>query len=303
MASKPGGLANRLVAFSHFIANAIEYDYKLINPTFDEYCQYFPSLAQNRFRSYPIHSKFVVDVPFSTFKKILNLTRRLRNSPLHAMISAGDDIFDLSDPVFLALVRKKVVFTNGWLFRDYKSIEKHAAVIRSFFKPLPQHAERAAQAVATIKDLADVVVGVHIRRGDYREWRGGSYFYEYDVYREKILQLKSYFRSKGKKIAFLVCSDEKVEQSALQPASVYPGPGHLVEDLYALAGCDYLIGPPSTFSKWASFYGQVPLMHICNPHEAMALEKFQVFASLEPGVFEAKMMKNPSELEPGGRYE
>jgi hypothetical protein len=36
------------------------------------------------------------------------------------------------------------------------------------------------------------------------------------------------------------------------------GPGHFIEDLYALASCDYIIGPPSTFSQWASFYGNVP---------------------------------------------
>jgi hypothetical protein len=35
--------------------------------------------------------------------------------------------------------------------------------------------------------------------------------------------------------------------------------GSAVEDLYSLARCDYLLGPPSTFSLWASFYGNVPL--------------------------------------------
>jgi hypothetical protein len=40
------------------------------------------------------------------------------------------------------------------------------------------------------------------------------------------------------------------------------GSGHLVEDMYAFAGCDYLVGPPSTFTTWASFYGQVPLCRL-----------------------------------------
>jgi len=33
----------------------------------------------------------------------------------------------------------------------------------------------------------------------------------------------------------------------------------MVEDLYALAECDYIIGPPSTYTLWASFYGDTPL--------------------------------------------
>ena len=37
-----------------------------------------------------------------------------------------------------------------------------------------------------------------------------------------------------------------------------PGPGTEIGDLYSLAACDYIIGPPSTYTQWASFYGQVP---------------------------------------------
>jgi hypothetical protein len=32
--------------------------------------------------------------------------------------------------------------------------------------------------------------------------------------------------------------------------------------MYVLAACDLILGPPSTFSIWASYYGQVPLMQL-----------------------------------------
>ena len=41
---------------------------------------------------------------------------------------------------------------------------------------------------------------------------------------------------------------------------VHFGPGHIVEDMYAMAEADLLIGPPSTYTGWASFYGKVPLV-------------------------------------------
>jgi hypothetical protein len=44
--------------------------------------------------------------------------------------------------------------------------------------------------------------------------------------------------------------------------------------MYALASCDYIVGPPSTFSLWASFYGQVPLCFLQKPDEFLALANF-----------------------------
>jgi hypothetical protein len=55
---------------------------------------------------------------------------------------------------------------------------------------------------------------------------------------------------------------------------VIPGPGHVVQDMYALARCDYLLGPPSTFTIWSSFYGRVPLCHVESPDQELALASF-----------------------------
>ena len=63
-------------------------------------------------------------------------------------------------------------------------------------------------------------------------------------------------------MAFLICSDEPQHGGDFARMNVHFGTGHAIEDLYALARCDYLIGPPSTFSAWASFYGKVPLYFI-----------------------------------------
>ena len=44
--------------------------------------------------------------------------------------------------------------------------------------------------------------------------------------------------------------------------SVGLGPGSVVGDLYALARCDYIMGPPSTYTQWASFYGNHPMLSL-----------------------------------------
>jgi len=47
-------------------------------------------------------------------------------------------------------------------------------------------------------------------------------------------------------------------------------------DLYALAKCDYILGPLSSYSQWASFYGNKPLYQLTGSQERLERAKFQV---------------------------
>ena len=53
------------------------------------------------------------------------------------------------------------------------------------------------------------------------------------------------------------------------------GPGDPVGDLFALAGCDRVIGPPSTFSQWAAFFGDVPICFL-DEGKPLAPDRFSV---------------------------
>jgi hypothetical protein len=80
-----------------------------------------------------------------------------------------------------------------------------------------------------------------------------------------------------KRVAFLICSDELVPLDRFCGLNIFLGTGHLIEDMYALAKCDLLMGPQSTFSGWASFYGSVPLYLIDHPQEEPRPESFRPF--------------------------
>ena len=54
-----------------------------------------------------------------------------------------------------------------------------------------------------------------------------------------------------------------------------------IEDLYALSLCDYILGPPSTFSMWASFYGKKPLRIVSYKDEAISLHEFKIIAAVD----------------------
>jgi hypothetical protein len=121
-------------------------------------------------------------------------------------------------------------------------------------------------------------VGVHIRHGDYANFRDGKYFYTLPQYVDQMRILARLLAPR--RIGFLVCSNVSQDSTHFGDLKVTMGPGHLLEDMYALAECDYLMGPPSTYTIWASFYGKVPLHSIEAADAPLALADFQVCETL-----------------------
>jgi hypothetical protein len=79
-----------------------------------------------------------------------------------------------------------------------------------------------------------------------------------------------------RKVSFFVCSDEPRNAGEFPGLSVELGAGPPVADLYTLAKCDYILGPVSTFSQWASFYGAKPLLHFYSGNDQIDRERFHV---------------------------
>jgi hypothetical protein len=119
------------------------------------------------------------------------------------------------------------------------------------------------------------IVGVHIRRGDYKEWLDGVYYYTDDEYICILKCIEEQFETKGNKVKFLLCSNEKINLEN------YSGLDYIIipdtsgaRDLYALSKSDYIIGPPSSYSQWASFSGKVPVKFIMHANEKVYLSGF-----------------------------
>jgi len=129
-------------------------------------------------------------------------------------------------------------------------------------------------ALEPLRRNADIVIGVHVRHGDYRKWKGGQYFHPVERYAAWMSGLTAQFP--GRKVAFLVCSDERRHADEFPGLTVGLGTTSPVSDVFALARCDYILGPKSTFSQWASFYGEKPLLHILDRNTPVKVENFRV---------------------------
>jgi Glycosyl transferase family 11 len=288
-----GRLANRLALFANLIAFAEEYGHRLINFTFHSYATLFEATRRDVFCRYPAASRpgWLDVIPgigdairetrifyhavrgLSVLNEKLpvfgNKVVTLREGPGHQLI-----IFLESPEIQARIADARVVFVYGFIFRAPAAMQRHAEKIRAYFQPIEKHGRASRQAVDRLRQRADVVVGVHIRRGDYIGWAGGKYFFPVSRYAAWMHELAEQFP--GRKVSFLVCSNEPRNAQEFTGLSVGFAAGSPVEDLYALAGCDYLMGPVSSFTQWASFYGGKPLLHLRDSKDRIEREKFRV---------------------------
>lgn len=137
---------------------------------------------------------------------------------------------------------------------------KHADLLRSHFRLATPLREQLVPFIDRLRANHERLIGIHIRQGDYSKYRGGQWMFDIQTYHRMITHLASLFPSES--IGFLISTNGALPSEAFAGHCVYRSPGHLALDMYALAACDLIIGPPSTFSGWASFVGNTPIYFI-----------------------------------------
>ncbi|HYY56589.1 MAG TPA: hypothetical protein VE842_04600 [Pyrinomonadaceae bacterium] len=266
---KPGQLGNSLFLFANFLACACENGLKVADPAFDEYAEYFQTTSRDLFCRYPARASLFKGNRRTrklVFSFSYYLTRLLLKSPvktpyLRVIEIDWDETVRLDHPEFLGSAsRRGILFAQGWQFRDRTNFTKHAAAIRAYFEPLEVFQHNVSTVTARAREKCDLLVGVHIRHGDYKKFLGGKYFYEIEDYARLMERVER--QHEGKRVGFLICSNARLRGADFSRFNFTFGTDHLIEDMYSLAKCDLILGPPSTYTMWAAFYGNVPLYMI-----------------------------------------
>lgn len=270
--NKPGQLGNMLFIYANLLAYGLEHGVNVRNPAFYEYQSYFTGTHQRS----SFLSKLAYGFCFYAARLLDKL--KIRLPFVSATCLNWHEGFDLDARG--QELDKALCLLQGWQYRAPQSVRKHRETIHNFFSPAEQHA-RAISAFFEAKfDLQnEILIGVHIRRGDYKNFEGGKYFYDIDTYRGLMRKAAALFSEK--KVHFLICSNETIDPEALRVdgAAVTMAMNHELLDMYCLASTHYMIGPPSTYSMWASAYGAVPLYQFRGQDQAMRLTDFAVYSS------------------------
>ena len=170
------------------------------------------------------------------------------------------------------MLRHRHIVVSGWFARWYDLFLKYRSEICELFTIYPEITNpvkakmQEAEYAETKSAKAEVLrLGVHIRRGDYAEWRDGQFFYDDEIYAAHINKFATMHPDKRLHV-YLSTNDPSVTQEKYQAlcpqVTVHHLRGNAPEDLFMLSECDYLIGPPSTFSLVAAMYRDIPLYRI-----------------------------------------
>jgi len=271
IARPEGQLGNRLFLSAHFLAFAAEHSCRLINPAFAEYAEYFVGTDPDPWGSYPPDEKRVAFPGFlrkifpHLLDRVAELLARSRLRPagwasldITRSHDPADTDYPLDSPAFLQLLQAhRNVLVRGWKFRCHELVAKHRSLIHQFFSPVPSIAAAVRSCVNVARGDGGFLLGVHVRQGDYQNWQGGKYYFSLAQYVDWMRQAMALHSDKP--VRFLVCSNSQFTPGDFAGLPVSFGPGDPAGDLYALAACDALMAPPSTFSLWASHYGKIPL--------------------------------------------
>ena len=191
------------------------------------------------------------------------------------------------------MLRHKHIVVSGWNVRFYDLFLKYRKEICELFtldeqytapvkaKMPPSVMSSAPSSVMSSEVETSLTLGVHIRRGDYAQWQNGQYYFDDAVYAAHINRFAELHPDQTIHV-FLSTNDSQVSAEAYQQACpkvvIHHFKGSAPEDLFMLSECDYLIGPPSTFSLVAAMYRDIPLYRMDTADEQqMTPESFRLF--------------------------
>ena len=214
-----GRLGNRIVLFANLIAYAAEHGHRLINVTFHSYATFFETTRRDIFCRYPIATSQ------SWLDALPGVAGVIRKTRIFYHVIRGVSVLNDKLPLFgkrvvtlregrgrliilletpeveAQIADAKVVFVYGWIFRAPGAMQRHAEEVRAYFRPVETYERISSQAVAPLRQDAEVVIGVHIRQRDYRQWRKGRCFFTISQYAGWMQELADQFP--GRRVSFL----------------------------------------------------------------------------------------------------
>lgn len=267
-----GQLGNHLSVLAHLVAFALEYDYKIIFFRQDYLCKIlksnnlttelikFSKLPANSFFSFCLNKAIII----AFFNRNKRLFKRLFiNQP-----------FYVDTDLNVSKLPRTIAVTN-WMFRYYNGVVKHQTEIR---KRLMFDESLFSNAKQILKNLnlnfpSYILIGIHVRKGDYATWLDGKFFYDNEIYYAKLKEIAAQLE----KCVFIICSNEQVQFDNQASLNIIYANGSPAEDIFLLSKCSYIVGPPSTFSSYAAFLGDQNLLLLESKDEDVTLSRFRKF--------------------------
>lgn len=255
----PGQTCNRLWTYVTSVAQCIAEHKRMVIIFYDWTIEDFPNLLHCPFIYFPLWQPWYLKRG-NGWNNYKGLTWKTTHN------KTWDKIF------------KFLGFKKGWYtMDDTRYLDQTKRELQHIFSPKNVIMDRAHAMMTRIHQEADFVVGVHIRHGDYKTFYDGRYYYTLEEFLQFMLRIQSVYADK--RVAFFISSNEAFDISIFERCKCYrfgKEPSGDILDLYTLSLCDRILGPWSTYSRWASFIGEVPLCFIEQKDQQFTDDSFSV---------------------------
>lgn len=253
----PGQTCNRLWTYVASVAQCIAENRSMMIIFYDWTIEDFPNLLHCPFIYFPLWHKWYLERS-NGWNNYKGLTWKVTHN------KRWDKIF------------KFLGFTKGWQTRtDTRYLQQTMPELQHIFRPKDEIMQKAETMIVRMRQKVDIVVGVHIRRGDYATWNDGRFFYELEEYHQFMLRIQQLY--KDKHVGFFISSNEDFSLDIFEGCYCQrfsKEPSGAILDLYTLSVCDRIIGPFSSYSRWASFIGEVPLCFLETKEQQFTEQSF-----------------------------
>ena len=268
-------LANQLWNYASIYAYSLERGYKLENPSFFEYGDYFTTPAAPNFIF-----KLFFFLPFKNYTKRKTAFRRRSWRKFYTWYVKVVSSFHKQEIIYSGNEKQYYlpptknssgklhelensdsnIYFDGWLFRNSVGLEKYRQKIKEYFKPRGDVEKKVVSETQTIRKKYKNVIGVHIRQGDYKTWRGGQYLIPQKRALEIIEEYLSFSGLNKNETCFFIASDGLVDEKIFSGLNTFISKENAITDLFMLSQTDGIIGSNSTFGAFASYYGNIPFI-------------------------------------------
>jgi hypothetical protein len=263
-----GRLGNRLQTAAYALAFSEEFNIKVKLPCLRGYDDLISETRRNKL------GKIRRRIEYTIYRLIANSKYLKKALDCTVIRSTKKSPVTLSSQRISRLIfSSRISIIRGYYIHTHPSILiKHAEKIRKRLAPVVEQSEFTFISDRRIKENS-LIVGIHIRRGDYKRYRGGKYFFPISMYENLANSLT--INSSESRFVFLVCSDEHIPDNAFSGMNWIRGPGTALGDLYALSLCDLVMGPVSTFNRLSAFLGGIPRFEIQKPMDILRFSDFK----------------------------
>jgi hypothetical protein len=261
-----GNHSNRLLQNINFEAFCKENNIEYINPSFFNMHKYYSDPCK-------LHKGLKGVLFFNPF--FFRIFRKIKRSKLFVnnIISFDDEN---NNNVLPSPPPESDIYVSGWYFRVDNLTKKYQDFFIKKYSLKEKYFKNNIlfNKIIELKERNRFVIGIHIRRGDYKTWMNGQYYFDDSVYLKYMQNVKTIINQINRQeCSFIIFSNDII--SINETENIYISRNTWYIDHLLMSKCNLLIGPPSTFTLWASYIGKIKYFQIANDSGEIKVDDFK----------------------------